>query len=273
MPRRLHHYTDAAGLLGIIQSRTLWATDCRFLNDSTEYVYARAALAEALNHLPNPALDPAHHLHHIAAEVGDEIAKLGKIVNDGVDNDFRVAVTCFCEEGDLLSQWRGYAPNHGYSIEFDHDTLDAAAQAVASVELGELRRIEYGPAAIAELAALAAAGVSSDNLNHPGVHGYHHALQLAANVASVKHEGFAEEREWRLVLVQYAHNDATQILFRPTPIAVVPYMRVPIDPAAICSIRVGPGDKTAIRVEGIRRLLAASGSAATVEVSAVPLRT
>ena len=273
MPRRLHHYTNAAGLLGIIQSRTIWATDCRFLNDSTEYVYAQQALAQALSHLPNPALDPTHHLHRIAAEVGDEIAKLGKIVNDGVDNDFRVAVTCFCDDGDLLSQWRGYAPNHGYSIEFDHQTLDAAAQAVDCIELGELRRIEYGPGAIAQLATFAADGVSSDNLNHPGVHGYHHALQLAANAASVKHEGFAEEREWRLVLVQYAHNDATQILFRPTPIAVVPYMRVPIDPAAICSIRVGPGDKTGIRAEGISRLLAAHGSAATVTASTVPLRT
>ena len=80
----------------------------RLRHPATRFVYAQQALFEALTNLPNPALDPTHHLHGIAAEVGDEIAKLGRIVNDGIDGDFRVAVTCFCEDGDLLSQWRGY---------------------------------------------------------------------------------------------------------------------------------------------------------------------
>lgn len=31
-----YHYTDAQGLLGIIQNGRLWATDIRFLNDPSE---------------------------------------------------------------------------------------------------------------------------------------------------------------------------------------------------------------------------------------------
>src|SRR4029077_19426106 len=32
----LFHYTDAKGLLGILESETLFATDYRYLNDATE---------------------------------------------------------------------------------------------------------------------------------------------------------------------------------------------------------------------------------------------
>jgi hypothetical protein len=34
----LFHYTTAAGLLGILNSSTLWATDLRFLNDAQEAI-------------------------------------------------------------------------------------------------------------------------------------------------------------------------------------------------------------------------------------------
>ena len=36
IPTSLFHYTSAQGLDGIVQSQSLWAIDCRFLNDSQE---------------------------------------------------------------------------------------------------------------------------------------------------------------------------------------------------------------------------------------------
>jgi hypothetical protein len=33
------HYTNAAGLLGILRSNVLWATDAFFLNDAAEVTY------------------------------------------------------------------------------------------------------------------------------------------------------------------------------------------------------------------------------------------
>ena len=35
-PTILWHYTNLAGLIGIVERRKLWATDLRYLNDSTE---------------------------------------------------------------------------------------------------------------------------------------------------------------------------------------------------------------------------------------------
>jgi hypothetical protein len=37
----LYHYTTTDALLGILQAGSLWATDIRFLNDSTEFTFAR----------------------------------------------------------------------------------------------------------------------------------------------------------------------------------------------------------------------------------------
>jgi hypothetical protein len=39
-PATLYHHTNAAGLLGIVQERALWATDVQFLNDGEELIYA-----------------------------------------------------------------------------------------------------------------------------------------------------------------------------------------------------------------------------------------
>jgi hypothetical protein len=44
MPSSVFHYTDAAGLLGILSSETLFATDYRYLNDSTEAALIRELL-------------------------------------------------------------------------------------------------------------------------------------------------------------------------------------------------------------------------------------
>jgi hypothetical protein len=40
VPPLLYHYTDATGLLGIVQSRAIWATHIRYLNDAQEFDYA-----------------------------------------------------------------------------------------------------------------------------------------------------------------------------------------------------------------------------------------
>ena len=44
--KKLYHYTTWQGLLGILQTQTLWATHCRFLNDSSEIVLFRDKLTD-----------------------------------------------------------------------------------------------------------------------------------------------------------------------------------------------------------------------------------
>jgi hypothetical protein len=103
-------------------------------------------------------------------------------------------------------------------------------------------------------------------------------------LAQVKHPGFSEEREWRLVIgleileeaTLEAYNLGTVIskptLYRSTPMAIVPYLEIPLERDAIVSIRVGPGDNAETRAGGVCRLLKTLGSQALVTYSEVPLR-
>ena len=44
----LYHYTDAAGLIGIVTSGALWATHCDYLNDASEFKYAAGVMKDVV---------------------------------------------------------------------------------------------------------------------------------------------------------------------------------------------------------------------------------
>src|SRR5262249_47446801 len=55
----LYHYTDAAGLLGILKNQALRATDYQFLNDREEISVGEQLVAQRLKHLQRETGDPA----------------------------------------------------------------------------------------------------------------------------------------------------------------------------------------------------------------------
>jgi hypothetical protein len=112
-PDILYHYTGQIGLLGIIEQAELWATKIQYMNDATEFGLAlRLARQELENIINNSA-----HSSEKAASVRLQESLHGL-------EDINIFAVCFCENGDLLSQWRGYAGGkYGYSIGFDSDAL------------------------------------------------------------------------------------------------------------------------------------------------------
>lgn len=57
-PRRLYHYTDAAGMLGISNSKTLWAGRGFDMNDSEEQKYFYSFLDEEIERMYWGDIDP-----------------------------------------------------------------------------------------------------------------------------------------------------------------------------------------------------------------------
>ena len=105
----LFHYTDLAGLHGIIANKDLWLTDSRYSNDSEEMRHGYKVAETVINDLEAKGGDPQW------------LEYLGKVrellARPSVE---AVYITCFCLEGNLLSQWRGYAASgNGVSLEFD----------------------------------------------------------------------------------------------------------------------------------------------------------
>src|SRR6478735_12190081 len=98
-PDTLYQYTDAAGLMGILQSGAVWATDARFLNDAAELEYFRQAVQEIASEV-KPTLRTAH-----AVRFADEL------LENSNDQFFMgsIYVASFSADPDILSQWRAYA--------------------------------------------------------------------------------------------------------------------------------------------------------------------
>lgn len=280
VPPSLFHYTTEAGLLGIVESRQLWATDIRFLNDAQEGIYGYELIADAVREMESPTLNPTHWAHqHGERAVGTFNKYRDMVLEQLNDGGFGVFVTCFCESGDLLSQWRAYGADHGYAIEFRAEPLLAAMSQVATyVGASGLARVRYGADDAADVIERAVQAVGRFNLNHPGVKAWHKALELTALLATIKHPSFQEEREWRLFgglampRAMYPAEGAGPLRFRAARLAVAPYVEVSLSLESIQSIRIGPGANAAAREAGIRTLLAANGCTAEVVRSDSPLR-
>ena len=227
----LFHYTTAEGLLGILNDSVFWATDLRFLNDAQEAVYARETLVDAVLNVDTSALPLGHPAHDHPEEFEMEFTGYKNLVAGELNSpNFPVYVTCFCEDGDLLSQWRAYGSDHGYAIEVKADALKMAVEQISG-EPHEVNRslmqVGYGPDAAIEVVASAMRELGKDtNLGHYGVHAHYMALHLTAMLAGVKHPGFEDEREWRVVAA-FEYEAPEHVKFRPTPMAIVPYIEVP----------------------------------------------
>lgn len=113
----LAHYTSAAGLTGVLTSKSLWATHIRFLNDSKEFVHAVSLAREFLQE---------RRRRFAGVETGLLTDALLARVDAMPGNTW---IASFSEDGDRLSQWRGYCPAGGYVINFRAQRLiDLASQ-------------------------------------------------------------------------------------------------------------------------------------------------
>ncbi len=132
-PNLLYHYSSAEGLLGIIQSRQLWATNALYLNDTSEISDALEVFRSELESVPLNLGEMAGFLSQGIPEYSEQ-APLDHFV------------VSFCEGGDLFSQWRGYgSQGTGYSIGFHSSALLAASKSGQHTLRGSctLRRVKY----------------------------------------------------------------------------------------------------------------------------------
>ena len=111
----LYHYTTTDGLKGIIENDELWATSAYYLNDSTEIMYGYRLIDEALRkwrERANPAEDSISGglVYSLQRQFGHDYLERNIITP--------IYLTCFCEEDNLLSQWRVYGQSGGYSVGF-----------------------------------------------------------------------------------------------------------------------------------------------------------
>ncbi len=114
-------YTTVAGLDGMLKSGSLWATNIKFLNDSSEYELGRQYILRSIN-------------ERIENEEGNAtLLYIQKTIEQTFENtanhteELTAFTVSFCGNNDLLSQWIAYAKESGICIEFDFNSADYSA--------------------------------------------------------------------------------------------------------------------------------------------------
>ena len=237
--RVLYHYTSAPGFLGILERRCLFASDVWFLNDASEVRYAQTRMAERVRQY----LGPDQPWLQALLDVSE--AKPGWLDD--------VFVASFCEEPDLLSQWRGYAAG-GFAIGFAADGLAALGDGAGAPRLVQ---VDYG----VESGRRRLRGLF-EQLADGGSYSAEERERLARTVllpemARVKEPSFSEEKEWRLLVVE---GRPERILFRAGAAGVVPYVEIALpEPSPVREIVIGPAADQQLHRRGVEQLLARRG--------------
>lgn len=228
----LYHYTDVNAVKSILEKKRLWLTDVRFLNDAEEMSEGFKIIIKYLSYQVEKFPDRHEQFYSAVEYIKGSIMR-----REGYGLDRRpVFVSSFSQSGDLLSQWRAYG---GYALEFDTDAF--------SFPLSECLYDEdqkYDEAASVSLdCALVIAQSMQENDGQLDEHGYEAFSKIIGLAATMKHDSFSEEREYRIVQghdIDPDVEDGLDINFRPRGNLLVPYVEIEIHVESIKTIMVGP---------------------------------
>lgn len=121
----LMHYTNAAGLNGILSSQSIWATHASSLNDDEELkLFFNQRLPQIIHEVyeiysrsRQSAIPPK--IETFASEFAKDLGRLALDFNQTYLFSLCAPALKSIRRNGLLSQWRGYGTDGGYAIIFD----------------------------------------------------------------------------------------------------------------------------------------------------------
>lgn len=250
----LYHYTDAKGLLGIIENKKIWATHIRYLNDTREFSHSIELAERILADRDFPGAD----------ELGeDDLSKLGYFTGHTAKYDSFVA--SFSEQHDDLSQWRAYSRNGaGFNIRFQPDLLDLKAQEGLTRLYRCIYCEEEQECELRGIYSRAASRLRDAQCDEGQGHVLaEFAAEFLRKAATLKHPAFEPEKEWRLATVVFP-DDSAGVECRPGPSMLVPYIEIDLASSdegecPISGVCIGPSAHQELSAQAIKRYLDSHG--------------
>lgn len=278
----LFHYTSLEGLLGITESVSIWGTNVLYLNDASEFNYAKDLLSNELKSFceTNPDFKTGKSWGYFFFESLEN--NINKLLPSG---HFSCYVCSFSEESDLLSQWRGYCKDgSGYSLGFALNSLQSCVRRAGFVIKPCIYDVRKQTNAIGELVRKASdrfvleVGRTGENWDAKSKFiAAEILLEFIQLAPFLKHPKFEEEREWRIVANLQTNYVKSLIKFRPGGTMIVPYIEIPLPIAeeslVIDEVFVGPTREREISMASVELLLKATNvTCSKVKCSTIPYR-
>ncbi len=258
----LYHYTTFSGLLGIVQSRALWASDVRYMNDSAELRHT----SDLIKFEVSERIDSGPANSTLLSLFADWVAYR-------ITNGHMLFGASFRSHGNLLSQWRGYSsPGKGVSLGFCPDYILQCAQQqqfMIGKCIYEPHRqralIKQVVDAVERLAEEHASGEHTAS-ERTGLYRQAFAaveIDLLRIAAVLKHPSFREEKEWRIVSPVIANTAGAPILFREGHAMLVPYIEFDLGldkkPPVLDHLYLGPTANVNISMNSLKMFLEQHG--------------
>ncbi len=266
----LYHYTDLAGLSGILQHHDLWLTHSRYSNDDEEITHGYRIVKEVIDEERASGGTPDRM---------DYLNKLAEMVKEPTPEG--VYICCFCLEDDVLSQWRGYGANGtGVSVQVNpQEFANITGQDSPHGGLMRLWKVFYETAKQKELIRKAI-NFAFAQPPSPEVERERQAADaIQFFIPTFKNNGFVQEHECRLIFTP-PPDCKVKPQFRVARGMLVPYYSLRelrgasnSSPLPVTGIRVGPSANKRLNVESSKMLLAQAGYVnVMVDASEVPFR-
>jgi hypothetical protein len=295
-PPPLYHYTNAAGLVGILDSGSLWASAIGHSNDPREIACAFDVARPILTELAAQPEFQKRNQHLLMSVLEQFFENPERPTQDG----FAVS---FCAKPDLLSQWRAYGDEGGFSLEIyplarafvpgpDSEAMNLVLLRSAVGSRIIVQKINYDPneqqaefrqRLIATSRLLDEVTEELPDADATAVVATLLTTSLIEWVYSVKDVAFTEEQEWRLICLPdidhfyggntYKHYGAVKTRVRNG--VIVPYVVLePIEGLLpIKSVTCGPALHPNLTKKAVALALESKKYGSDVHQSRVPLRT
>ena len=197
-PSFIYHYCSMESFSKIIENREIWVTPAVKMNDITEGSWITALLRRyAQENLSSTQKD---------LDFANAILEFIAI------NSYPLYMTCFSQNKDLLSQWRGYADaGKGISIGFKLNSFS-----IPIMDTNWISKFRHGKYYLCKVQYV------DYNYIYPSIDDifkrYKHTIDNLHNIAIqfinmrsiLKNDSFSEEQEWRLAIEPqfFRKNDA-----------------------------------------------------------------
>ena len=222
-PPILYHYTSADGVIGILSSKELWATNIEFLNDTNEILEAVRVARNIIENL----IDRDTFSH------GEKLL-MNKMREHAGSAAKRFYVVSFSETSDSLLHWQAYCSGSGgYAIGFPSKHLSGLALEkswyLAKCIYGHTEKYsvltEVINSFLEEFRLLPIPEGQEGDLSKDLV--WRFSQHLAQIGTVIKSDAFSAEAEWRLISPVVPDHDE-RLAFRSGIMGIVPYYRFPL---------------------------------------------
>lgn len=222
----VYHYCDMNTFNSIITNGNLRICDITKSNDSMEILWITRYIEEIFNDVFQEEQKKTQYFgNEYDSKIYNDL--LTHYIDDFFKEEQRIYsfyACCFSEEGDLLSQWRGYADDgNGVSIGFDKSIINKILNPMPLVKFEKVIYSEHlqkqnikgiAKSLIEELKKLCRKGLSKEELKEKSMKSFNACFFKLFNLAVImKNPFFKEEKEYRIFsLIDFNGSNSSSII-------------------------------------------------------------